>query len=281
MATVNASTSCAERNYAASCGKFYTYIHTTSDLAGEPSRVFYVGKGQKNRAWGVAHRNKYWTSIVGKHGLNVTICAYWDSEEDAHEHEKFLILCFRDMGVRLANMTDGGEGMSGYVKTQETRAKHSKAIRQYLSLPENRMKSLRNLESIRANPEIQERRSSSLKNSWSDPAAKVIRVAAMYTPDNKARHLSIVRDPEVRARHLAGVRAINDDREFVERRSASMRKVLCKDIICKETGMVFETLVLAVEWLKTNGHPKARRNGIQQAMGRDGRSAYKYHWGYA
>jgi hypothetical protein len=138
MATQDASTSRAERNYAASCGKFYTYIHTTSDLAGEPSRVFYVGKGRKGRAWVLIRRNKYWSSIASKHGVDVTICAYWPSEEEAHEHEKFLILCFRDMGIRLANMTDGGEGMSGHSPTPETRKKMSVAGKRQVFSEERR-----------------------------------------------------------------------------------------------------------------------------------------------
>ena len=126
MAAQDASTFCAEFSYARRCGKFYTYIHLTGDKAGDPGRVFYVGKGQKTRAW-MTNRTKYWKHVADKHGFSVQICAYWDSESDAFLHERLLISSFRDIGVALSNLTDGGEGSSGIVPSAEKRAKISKA----------------------------------------------------------------------------------------------------------------------------------------------------------
>lgn len=84
---------------------YYTYFHTRNDNGA----VFYIGKGLGSRAYDKG-RNEHWNRIVEKHGHKVHIAASWETEAEAFEHEKFLILCFKDMGVGLTNMTPGGEG---------------------------------------------------------------------------------------------------------------------------------------------------------------------------
>lgn len=89
---------------------FYTYLHRRES----DNKPFYIGKGQGKRAWSHKGRNTHWTRVVGKHGLKVEILAEWSCEKQAFDHEKFLIVCFRDIGFDLVNMTDGGDGASGY-----------------------------------------------------------------------------------------------------------------------------------------------------------------------
>lgn len=107
--------------------KFYTYLHRRES----DNSIFYVGKGQRRRAWITRRKsNPHWMNTVAKHGFKVEICAEWPTEAEAFEHEKFLIECFRDMGYALCNMTDGGEGASGLKhppRSAETRAKLSAA----------------------------------------------------------------------------------------------------------------------------------------------------------
>ena len=94
---------------------FYTYAHYKSD-----NSVFYIGKGQRKRAFDRASRNKKWKSIVAQEGDHkVEILAYWPTEKEAFEHEIFLIECFRQMGAQLVNVSKGGFGASGYRHTQE------------------------------------------------------------------------------------------------------------------------------------------------------------------
>jgi len=95
---------------------FYTYAHYTPD-----GNLFYIGKGSnKRRAYYFSGRNDRWTKKVNKYGLpKVEILAQWEKEQDAFEHEKFLISCFRGMGFDLCNLTDGGDGTSGYKQTPE------------------------------------------------------------------------------------------------------------------------------------------------------------------
>lgn len=114
--------------------QFYTYFHTRNDT-GKP---FYVGKGCGDRAHHVNRNNPHWRNIVAKHGHTVHIASHWPTEGEAFEHEKFLILCFKDLGVKLANMTNGGEGISGLVHTPEAKAKISAASKSQMQSVANR-----------------------------------------------------------------------------------------------------------------------------------------------
>ena len=53
---------------------------------------------------------------------------YYDTEEEAFSHEVLLISCFRGMGYELANLTDGGDGTSGYKQTEEHKEKLRKVL---------------------------------------------------------------------------------------------------------------------------------------------------------
>lgn len=107
---------------------FYTYFHTRNDTGA----VFYVGKGKGARAHS-NKRNVLWKRISEKHGHTVHIASRWPTETEAFEHEKFLIACFKDMGTPLANMTDGGEGVSGFVLTDAMKSKLSESLRKGFS----------------------------------------------------------------------------------------------------------------------------------------------------
>ena len=97
---------------------FYTYAHTKQD-----GTIFYIGKGKGYRAQATCHRNKHWKNIVAKEGLNVQILAEWKDEQEAFEHEKLLIACFRDMRYKLANYSNGGEGPTGNKHSETTKNK--------------------------------------------------------------------------------------------------------------------------------------------------------------
>jgi hypothetical protein len=83
---------------------YYTYAHYTADT----NELFYIGKGKNYRHQKGQGRNRLWTNIARKHGWYSRILAEWPCEEQAYQHEEVLIACFRGMGVRLANLHDGG-----------------------------------------------------------------------------------------------------------------------------------------------------------------------------
>lgn len=100
---------------------FGAYVHTKPNLS-----IFYVGKGKITRSRRMK-RNDYHDKVVGKYGVeNIGVgfipCS---SEEIAFELEKGLIKCLRRNGATLTNMTDGGDGPSGFVFSAESKAKMS------------------------------------------------------------------------------------------------------------------------------------------------------------
>jgi len=88
----------------------------------------------------LSHRSNHWKSIANKHGVITEKVASWKTHQEALEHEKFLIFCFRSMGFKLCNMTDGGEGVTGYVPTEEHRKRTSERMKGYVPTKEARKK---------------------------------------------------------------------------------------------------------------------------------------------
>jgi len=103
--------------------KFCVYAHFRPDNV-----IFYIGKGTKSRSNSSHNRNNYWKNIVKKYGgFRSEILAYWETEKESFEHEKILISCFKDLGYSLANMTNGGEGSTGFKWSKESKEKLSKS----------------------------------------------------------------------------------------------------------------------------------------------------------
>jgi hypothetical protein len=90
------------------------------------NEVFYIGIGSKYRANQKYNRNKFWRNIVSKTKYRVDILAKNLTDEDAKELEVFLIGIYgrRDLGSgTLCNLTDGGDGGSNYIKSEDTKNK--------------------------------------------------------------------------------------------------------------------------------------------------------------
>lgn len=104
--------------------EFYTYVHRKADTG----EVFYVGKGQGGRVNKKNGRTKYWKHIVALHGFVGEITSHFDNEQEAFAEEVRLIASYRSMGVRLCNLTDGGDGRSGAKDSEETKRKKSIAL---------------------------------------------------------------------------------------------------------------------------------------------------------
>ena len=100
--------------------QFYTYLHCRPD--GSP---FYVGKGVLKRCYDFSRRNEHHKRVVTKYGReNVQIViTKKDSEESAFKSEIRLIKMMRWAGFKLCNQTDGGEGLHGLVFSDEHKKK--------------------------------------------------------------------------------------------------------------------------------------------------------------
>jgi len=97
---------------------FYIYQHKKADT----NEIFYVGKGNGNRL-NSKKRNVHWNNVVNKHGFIAEKIADNLDEELAFLIEIETIDVYRRKGIKLVNITNGGEGASGYVHTKEHKEK--------------------------------------------------------------------------------------------------------------------------------------------------------------
>ncbi len=103
---------------------FYIYAHINPIK----NEIFYIGKGSKNRAFDNSRRSNYWNRITKKYNLIVDILEDNLTEEEAFERERWYIKRLGRKNIKtgkLVNFTDGGEGQSGRICSDETKKKMS------------------------------------------------------------------------------------------------------------------------------------------------------------
>lgn len=158
------------------CGNFYVYTWTRPDTGD----VFYVGKGTGVRSTKLHGRNQHFLRVIEKLkslGLEPLIEKVAEdlSEDRAFELECSLIAKYgrAALGGTLTNMTDGGEGKSGYIYSEAEREARSIWATEMLSDPAVRKK-LSDAGVIRyQRPGERERHSEMIKLRFSDPAERL------------------------------------------------------------------------------------------------------------
>jgi hypothetical protein len=211
---------------------FYTYAHVRKDT----NAIFYIGKGCGKRAHSREVRNVHWKNVVNKHGMDSVILAYWQTEGEAFEHEKFLLMCFKDMGLSLANKTLGGEGTVGWIPSEENRnnignaskrrwddldfkRSTSEKIKQSQT-PEVKATRAASMAKVYENPEALARCRALGKSLWEDPEyrTKVLKSRSVETVEAKtdriAKSTQAMRSEENRAKSSANSLARWADPEF-------------------------------------------------------------------
>ena len=99
--------------------RFYTYAYLREDRT-----PYYIGKGQGRR---ISNRQKK-DMKSPKDKSRIIFLKQNLTEEKAFKHEIYMIAVLgrKDLGTGiLRNRTNGGEGMSGFTHSKETRAKIS------------------------------------------------------------------------------------------------------------------------------------------------------------
>jgi len=83
----------------------YTYAH----LSTADNSIFYIGKGQKKRAYVKGGHNAEWKKIADQ-GYKIEILAQWTTADEAYEHERLLVSCAKDLKWPIVNISEGGKG---------------------------------------------------------------------------------------------------------------------------------------------------------------------------
>lgn len=232
-------------------------VYTHSKPTGE---VFYVGKGSVKRSKATDNRNPYWRNIVKKHGFVVSVLAEYENEADALKHEIRLISELREAGLKIANITSGGEGVCGYVHTEASKQKMSAFQKKFQNSEQMVVVHKRNGE-LNKLPERRAAQSAKIK-------------AYMSLPENRERSrqgaLKLAENPEfIEAQRQRALERMKDPK---------YRNLLAKKCICVETGVVYDSYNSAVAWLKSIGHALASHSKISCCISGKRNSAYGYHW---
>ena len=104
--------------------KFYVYEHWRPDT----DECFYVGKGRGKRANSMYGRNRHHKFIQSKLSsmgmcVEVRIVAGELTEDEAFNLEIERIKFWKQYGINIVNLTDGGEGQFGRKLSEESRIK--------------------------------------------------------------------------------------------------------------------------------------------------------------
>jgi hypothetical protein len=100
--------------------RFYTYAYLREDKT-----PYYIGKGTGDRIYSTNRRNN-----PPKDKSRIIFLKQNLTEEEAFRHEIYMIAVFGRKDLRtgiLHNLTDGGDGASGAIKSEKTRKKLSEA----------------------------------------------------------------------------------------------------------------------------------------------------------
>lgn len=239
---------------------FYVYVHRRAT----DGTVFYVGKGQRRRAHYTKDRNPHWHRTFEKHGLIVEITHSGLNEQEAFRRERELI-AFYGRG-NLCNLTDGGEGTSGVKLGPDHKAALMSACRRF-HLGRKRT------------PEWGAKISAAKKGNSRAASGKL-----------KGRKLSAETKAKISVAHMGLSHPHTDtSREKMrsswtpERRAEQAERAAQhsrRPVICVETGVRFESIKAAGEWLASTSRYKTYFK-ISSCCGGKCAKAYGYHWRYA
>lgn len=223
-------------------GKFYVYVYR-DPRQGKKLRPIYVGKGTAAHGRADVHlksgaRNLILRRLIAKiakAGLEpvVEIVGWFDIEADALNLEISLIKKFGRLDQRtgtLANLTDGGDGISGLSadallkksqshkrlwQSDEYRTKMASIIKERWGNEDFKQRMSAIQKAVRSTEEYKAKRSETSKMVWSDPKTyeKIVSSirSAYAKPGGKDNLIAALRDEDYRKRRSEIAKAIWQD----------------------------------------------------------------------
>jgi hypothetical protein len=201
---------------------YVAYVHAKPE-AKDTSDIFYVGKGLPHRAKKVVREdssNRHYKHTVAKYGAENILVGMipCSSETIAFDLERGLIKCLRRMGVALTNMTDGGEGSSGYITPNETRGRISKTIKSLWENSSYREKVIESRTNSQAMHEVSAKKlAASLNNAVKARLVLATEKKEVAAKKNSEMSLKQWRDPDFRASTVAAQKAVWTEEKRAEK----------------------------------------------------------------
>lgn len=219
---------------------YYVYLHIFANGS------HYIGKGTGRRAWSNGRKKSpKWWATYQKYGMPfVQIIKDGMTSQEALDFEIETIKKAREKGVNLCNLTDGGEGLRGYVASEETRQKMR-------ILSTGRKKS----------PESIAKLKESLKG----------RIVSESTRE-KIRISNLTRDFKHTPEMISKMKLAKQGKKGAL--CPNSKKVFCSN------GMVFDSTFEAQNWLRANGFEKAHAPRVASVCRHERKKAYKLVWSY-
>lgn len=250
---------------------FYVYVYRDPRPT-KNNQPVYVGKGKGDRDlshWSKGSRNKPFQNLISllkKSGMVAPCERVFETEDEqeafAKERELIALYGRRDLGTgTLFNLTDGGEGLSNAIRTDEWKKNISLAN----SSPENVRKSSKRQREKWANPDFRKKHTAAIRvaiarpevaakreaakalfnktdafrdtvrkattKMWQDPAYAEKVVAAQKevqgTPEARANKSSASKEtwakPEVRTKRQQGIKAARSSKASKDKTSAQAK----------------------------------------------------------
>ena len=240
--------------------KFYVYEHWRPDR-NEP---FWVGKGQGGRAqYFERGSNFHYNRIVAKLTrlgmcVEVRMVESGMPEREAFALETVRILYWRSRGIKLANLTDGGEGLSN--PSPEVRAKISAANLGKVASAETRAKIGAIHRGRIHSPEERVKRSASLKGRIIKPEHRAklsaVRMGITFSPETRAKMSAAAKislkghvcSAETRAKISAANRLALKGHKHTAETLAKMRAAHQGQVCSPETRAKLSARIVTPEW---------------------------------
>lgn len=237
--------------------KFYCYAHRTADTG----HIFYIGKGHGDRAYS-KQRSRYWHNKANKHGYTIEIIATGLTEHQAFDMEReFIAFYGRD---RLVNLTDGGEGQSGFKITENQK---NALCRKGAKLSDETKEKLRkaNIGKKQSIETINKRTKNQKGRKHNEETIKKMKIAQSNRSEDTRRKIGESRKGKPRPKHVIDA--------IVKKHS--------KPVICVETNQTFSSCKLAADWLNEIGYKSSQGRPISDCAKGKYSSAYNHTWKYA